>query len=59
MTTATMIPLPDAAYRLAVTWSQAWGMVLTRKLAAEKRGNRWYVSVEDVERARSETESAA
>ena len=54
MAEATMIPLPDAAYRLALTWSQAYGMVLSRKLAAEKRGNRWYVAVEDVERVREE-----
>lgn len=54
MAETTMIPLPDAAYRLALTWSQAYGMVLSRKLAAEKRGNRWYVAAEDVERVKRE-----
>lgn len=54
MADATMIPLPDAAYRLALTWSQAYGMVLSRNLAAEKRGNRWYVAVKDVEKVRQE-----
>lgn len=54
MKDATMIPLPMAAYQLAVTWSQAYQMVLTRKLTAEKQGKRWYVRLKDVERVRRE-----
>ena len=57
MAEATMIPLPDAAFRLALTWSQAYRLVLNRELPAEKRGARWYVQEEAV--ARQETEPAA
>ena len=51
---ATMIPLPDAAYRLALTWSQAYRLVLNRELPAVKIGARWYVQEAAV--ARQETE---
>ena len=52
--TEKTISLPLVAQRLAITWSQAWQMVLTRKLSAEKRGNRWYVKVKDVEKVEQE-----
>lgn len=54
MTEATFIPLPMAAYQLALTWSQAYQLILTRKLAAEKRGKNWWVELKDVERVRRE-----
>lgn len=51
------ITLPEAAYRLAQSWSQTWRQVLNRELPAERRGNRWYVDEAAVERLAREREA--
>jgi hypothetical protein len=48
------LPLSDAARTLGLPWEAAWRLVLTRRLDAERRSNRWYVSRESVERLATE-----
>ena len=50
MTTETMIPLPDAAFVLGMTWDHVYRLVLSRKLLGEKRGARWYVDAAAVKK---------
>lgn len=52
------MPLSDAAFQLGITWSQAWKLVLTRKLSGRKREGRWYVDGTDLERLVSEREGS-
>ena len=59
--TAAMIGLAEAAHRLGIAYQDAHRLLLTGRLHGEKRGNRWYVSVDDVEtmlRERPKTGSA-
>ena len=48
-----LMPLPQAAQRLAQSWERTWRMVLSGKIAGEKRGGRWFVNADDVESVRS------
>jgi hypothetical protein len=45
-----MITLPDAAVRLRLSWSQAYGALLSGQLQGERRGRRWFVSEGSVTR---------
>ena len=45
-----MVSLPDAAVRLRLSWSQAYGALLSGRLNGERRGNRWFVTEGSVER---------
>jgi hypothetical protein len=53
-----MIPLSDAAMRLAVTHKQAWDMLLKGTLKGGKRGSRWFVSTDSCERVRNQMQKA-
>ncbi len=43
-----MISLADAARRLSMSWDRTWRALLSGKLEGEKRGGRWYVTVQSV-----------
>ena len=45
-----MVTLPMAAFRLELSYMQVYRMVLAGKLRGERRGSRWYVRSDDVER---------
>jgi hypothetical protein len=45
-----MLPLPDAAVRLRLTWSQIYAALLSGRLQGERRGRRWFVSEASIER---------
>lgn len=49
-----MIGLAEAAQRLALPYQDAHRLLLTQKLRGEKRGGRWLVHREDVERLERE-----
>lgn len=48
-----MIGLAEAAAKLSVPYQDAHRLLLTGKLAGEKRGSRWFVRLADVERLKS------
>jgi Helix-turn-helix domain len=47
---ASEIGLPEAAQRLRIPYQDCHRLVLTGVLRGRKRGNRWLVEVEDLER---------
>lgn len=49
-----LMPLTLAAQRLSQSWERTWRMVLSGRIAGEKRGGRWLVSAADVEAVRGE-----
>lgn len=51
-----MIGLAEAAQRLALPYQNAHRLLLTGKLRGEKRANRWYVVLDDVNRLRETRE---
>lgn len=51
-TSREMVGLAEAAQRLAVPYQDAHRLLLTGKLEGEKRGSRWWVTNESVERVR-------
>ena len=48
-----MIGLAEAAAHLCIPYQDAHRLLLTGKLAGEKRGSRWYVQKADVERLKA------
>lgn len=42
------MPLGDVCRRLGVTYSRAWGAVMSGAIAAERRGSRWFVRAADL-----------
>jgi hypothetical protein len=44
MSKRSEISLTDAAQRLGISWGRAWRLILTGKLAGEKREGRWFVN---------------
>lgn len=44
-TTTERLPLAEFAHRMAIPWSAAFRMVLTREVTAERIRGRWYVMV--------------
>lgn len=44
-----MIGLAEAAVRLRIPYQDAHRLLLTGRLAGEKRGGRWFVRMADVE----------
>jgi excisionase family DNA binding protein len=53
------VTLVEGAFRLGVSYEVALRMVLTRRLKGERRGRRWLVDREDLERLVRERSSAA
>ena len=43
-----MVPLPDAAARLRLSWEQAYRALLSGRLEGERRSGRWYVTERSV-----------
>ncbi len=56
---ARQIELPVAAQRLGKSCAATWGLVVSGKLRAEKKGARWYVVAQDVDRVKAEGEREA
>jgi len=52
-----MTPLPEAARQLGVQPSTLRHQIRAGKLAATKRGRDWYVSADEIERYRIESQS--
>jgi len=52
-----LIPLSDAAVEMAVSWQTAWRMLLSRELPGVKKGARWFVQRDAVERVVRERET--
>lgn len=48
-----LMSLPQAAQRLGQSWERTWRMMLSGRIAGEKRGGRWFVNTVDVETVRS------
>jgi phage FluMu gp28-like protein len=44
------VPLAEAAHRLGWTWGRAFNAILSHQLAGERRGGRWFVSGEQLDR---------
>lgn len=55
--TVDMVDLVTAAMELSVAWHVAHRWVLTHRLTGERRGSRWWVTRESVERLRVEQAS--
>ncbi len=51
---ARMIGLAEAAQQLGLPYQDAHRLVLTGRLQGEKRGNRWYVPKQSVEKLLAE-----
>lgn len=45
-----VLPLPDAAMRLKAPYPVAMRLLLTGRLEGERRGSRWFVTAESVQR---------
>lgn len=52
-----MIGLAEAAAHLCIPYQDAHRLLLTGKLAGEKRGSRWYVRKVDVDRLKVRQET--
>jgi hypothetical protein len=44
MSEIQLVPLPQAALRLGISWEKAWRLVLKGTLKGEQKGGRWMVS---------------
>jgi hypothetical protein len=53
-TLSASVSLPAAALRLGLTYQETWNAVLRGTLPGEKRGTRWYVDGDAVERLAQE-----
>ena len=51
------LSLPDAAHRLSLTHGQIYALMLRGKFPAERRGARWYVSREAIEKMAAERDT--
>ena len=54
-----LIPLPDAAQRLGISWERAWRKVLAGELEGQKVAGRWVVTERSVEKVRAERDQSA
>ena len=46
---SSLVPLPEAAHRLGMSWGCAWRLMLIGELPGVKRGGRWYVEDDDLQ----------
>lgn len=54
-----VIPLPAAALRLRKSWAVCWRLMLEGQPRGEKRGSRYFVRLDDVERFEREMHTRA